>query len=104
MFKIAQRAQLMTESATLKMAQLARQMTAQGHDVINLSLGEPDFDTPEHIKQAAIQAIRDGYTKYTPVAGTLELRQAISKNLKRQPTPLQSGRNNRFKWRKTMLC
>lgn len=83
MFKIAQRAQLMTESATLKMAQLARQMTAQGHDVINLSLGEPDFDTPEHIKQAAIQAIRDGYTKYTPVAGTLELRQAISKKFKK---------------------
>ncbi|MEI2695323.1 MAG: pyridoxal phosphate-dependent aminotransferase [Saprospiraceae bacterium] len=73
----------MTESATLKMAQLARQMTAQGHDVINLSLGEPDFDTPEHIKQAAIQAIRDGYTKYTPVAGTLELRQAISKKFKK---------------------
>lgn len=83
MFKIAQRAQLMTESATLKMAQLARQMTAQGHDVINLSLGEPDFDTPDHIKQAAIQAIRDGYTKYTPVAGTLELRQAISKKFKK---------------------
>lgn len=83
MFKIAQRAQLMTESATLKMAQLARQMTAQGHDVINLSLGEPDFDTPEHIKEAAIQAIRDGYTKYTPVAGTLELRQAISKKFKK---------------------
>lgn len=83
MFKIAQRAQLMTESATLKMAQLARQMTTQGHDVINLSLGEPDFDTPEHIKLAAIQAIRDGYTKYTPVAGTLELRQAISKKFKK---------------------
>ncbi|MFZ1298603.1 MAG: aminotransferase class I/II-fold pyridoxal phosphate-dependent enzyme, partial [Saprospiraceae bacterium] len=73
----------MTESATLKMAQLARQMTAQGHDVINLSLGEPDFDTPDHIKQAAIQAIRDGYTKYTPVAGTQELRQAISKKFKK---------------------
>ncbi len=78
MFKIAQRAQLMTESATLKMAQMARLMTMEGHDVINLSLGEPDFDTPEHIKTAAIKSLQEGNTKYTPVAGTLELRQAIS--------------------------
>ncbi|MGB3083889.1 MAG: pyridoxal phosphate-dependent aminotransferase, partial [Saprospiraceae bacterium] len=83
MFKIAQRAQLMTESATLKMAQMARQMKNQGHDVINLSLGEPDFDTPEHIKNAAIKSIQDGNTKYTPVAGTLELRQAISRKFER---------------------
>ena len=68
----------MTESATLKMAQMARLMTMEGHDVINLSLGEPDFDTPEHIKASAIKSLQDGNTKYTPVAGTLELRQAIS--------------------------
>lgn len=78
MFKIAQRAQHMTESATLKMAQKARLMTMEGHDVINLSLGEPDFDTPEHIKSAAIKSLQEGNTKYTPVAGTLELRKAIS--------------------------
>ncbi len=73
----------MTESATIKMAQLARELQAQGHEVISLSLGEPDFDTPEHIKQAANQALADGYTKYTPVPGLLELRQAIAKKLQR---------------------
>ncbi len=78
MFRLSDRAQRMTESATLKMAQLARQLAADGHDVINLSLGEPDFDTPEHIKLSAIQSIQEGNTKYTPVAGTLELRTAIS--------------------------
>jgi aspartate aminotransferase len=83
MFKIAKRAQLMTESATLKMAQMARQMTSEGHDVINLSLGEPDFDTPMHIKNAAINSIESGNTKYTPVAGTLELRQSISRKFLR---------------------
>ncbi len=65
------------ESATLKMARLARELKAEGKDVISLSLGEPDFDTPNHIKDAAIQALRDGYTKYTPVSGLPELVQAI---------------------------
>ncbi len=83
MLKIADRIQSMSESATLRMAQMARQMAAEGHEVINLSLGEPDFDTPNHIKEAAIEALRLGYTKYTPVAGTLALRQAISRKLAR---------------------
>lgn len=73
----------MAESATIKMAQVAREMKAQGHDVISLSLGEPDFDTPDHIKEAAKQALDDGYTKYTPVPGLLELREAISAKFKR---------------------
>lgn len=73
----------MAESATIKMAQLARELKAQGHQVISLSLGEPDFDTPAHIKQAANQALADGYTKYTPVPGLLELREAIAAKLKR---------------------
>ncbi|NJC25024.1 pyridoxal phosphate-dependent aminotransferase [Neolewinella antarctica] len=68
----------MTESATLKMAALGREAKAQGHDVIALSLGEPDFDTPEHIKEAAKVALDEGYTKYTPVPGYPELRQAIA--------------------------
>lgn len=59
------------------MARLARELKAEGKDVISLSLGEPDFDTPDHIKEAAIQALRDGYTKYTPVSGLPELVQAI---------------------------
>lgn len=73
----------MTESATLKMAQLGREVKAQGHDVISLSLGEPDFDTPDHIKEAAKAALDAGKTKYTPVAGTAELREAVSAKFKR---------------------
>lgn len=73
----------MNESATIKMAQMARDLKAQGHDVISLTLGEPDFDTPEHIKEAAKQALDDGYTKYTPVPGLVELRQAIIRKFKR---------------------
>lgn len=71
------------ESATLKMARLARELKAEGKDVISLSLGEPDFDTPNHIKEAAMQALRDGYTKYTPVSGLPELVQAIITKFKR---------------------
>lgn len=73
----------MSESATIKMAQMARDLAAQGHDVISLSLGEPDFDTPQHIKDAAVQALADGYTKYTPVPGLVELRKAIVTKFKR---------------------
>lgn len=80
---LSQRILQMAESATLKMAQLARNLAAEGHDVISLSLGEPDFDTPQHIKDAAIQALNDGYTKYTPVAGLVELREAIVTKFKR---------------------
>jgi aspartate aminotransferase len=71
------------ESSTLKMAQMARNLKAKGYDVINLSLGEPDFDTPQHIKDAATAALNAGITKYTPVAGLLELRQAIVEKFKR---------------------
>lgn len=73
----------MEESATIKMAQMARDLAAQGHDVISLSLGEPDFDTPEHIKEAAKKALDEGFTKYTPVPGLVELRKAIIKKFKR---------------------
>lgn len=62
---------------------MARELRAQGHDVISLSLGEPDFDTPDHIKDAAYEALKDGYTKYTPVAGLPELNKAISEKFKR---------------------
>jgi aspartate aminotransferase len=81
---LSERVLNMEESATLKMAQLARDIAAQGHNVISLSLGEPDFDTPDHIKEAAMQALRDGYTKYTPVPGLMELRKAISKKFKEE--------------------
>lgn len=74
----------LTESQTLAMAKKSRELAATGIDVINLSLGEPDFDTPEHIKFAAKTAIDDGFTHYPPVAGYLEVRKAICEKLKRE--------------------
>ena len=71
------------EPETLKMAKMGRELRSQGIDVIDMSLGEPDFDTPLHIKQAAIQAINDNWTHYTPVAGFLDLREAVCHKLKR---------------------
>jgi aspartate aminotransferase len=71
------------EPETLKMAKLGRELRAQGIDVIDLSLGEPDFDTPQHIKDAAIKAINDNFSHYTPVAGYLDLREAVCTKLKR---------------------
>jgi aspartate aminotransferase len=71
------------EPETLKMAKLGRELRAKGVDVIDLSLGEPDFDTPDHIKDAAIKAIHDNYTHYTPVPGFLDLREAICHKFKR---------------------
>lgn len=71
------------EPETIKMAKLGRELRAQGHDVIDLSLGEPDFNTPEHIKESAIQAVRDNYSHYTPVAGYPDLRNAICQKFKR---------------------
>lgn len=65
------------ESLTIGMAKKARELKSQGKDVISLSLGEPDFDTPQHIKDAAVQAIDSGKTKYTPVGGIPELKSAI---------------------------
>lgn len=71
------------EPETLKMAKMGRELRAKGIDVIDLSLGEPDFDTPNHIKEAAIKAIHDNWTHYTPVSGFLDLREAVCKKLKR---------------------
>ncbi len=70
-------------SQTLSMAAKATELKAQGVDIISLSLGEPDFKTPDFIKKAAIQAIEDGYNSYTPVDGYLELREAVSRKFKR---------------------
>ena len=71
-------------SATIAVTQMARELKAQGKDVISLSVGEPDFDTPQNIKDAAIAAIARGETKYTPVAGIPELRKAIADKFKRE--------------------
>ena len=71
------------EPETLKMAKLGRELRAKGIDVIDLSLGEPDFDTPQHIKEAAIKAINDNWSHYTPVPGYLDVREAVCAKLKR---------------------
>lgn len=78
MQELAKRIANLNESATIKMAQMTRELKSQGRDIIDLSLGEPDFETPEHIKAAAKKAIDDGFTHYTPVAGYLDVRQAIA--------------------------
>lgn len=71
------------EPETLKMARLGREMRAKGIDVIDLSLGEPDFDTPQHIKDAAVKAIHDNWSHYTPVSGFLDLKEAVCHKFKR---------------------
>jgi len=70
-------------SQTLAITARARELREQGQDIIGLGAGEPDFDTPDHIKEAAIQAIRDGFTKYTAVDGTPSLKQAVIDKFKR---------------------
>ena len=80
---LSDRVKNMTESATLAMTQKARDLRAQGHDVISLSIGEPDFDTPDHIKEAAKDALDNGWTKYTPVPGLNLLKESIVTKFKR---------------------
>ena len=78
MTKVSDRINRLTESATLAMARMSRELKGKGKDVIALSLGEPDFDTPDFVKQAAKKAIDNNFSHYTPVPGLMELRQAIS--------------------------
>lgn len=80
---LSDRINLLEESETLAMTRRSRELSAQGFNVINLSIGEPDFDTPDHVKEAAKEAIDQNYSHYTPVAGYPELRQAIANKLKR---------------------
>jgi aspartate aminotransferase len=81
--QLSSRLQKFNEPETLKMAKLGRELRAKGIDVIDLSLGEPDFDTPDHVKQAGKKAIDDNYSHYTPVAGYADLREAVCAKLKR---------------------
>lgn len=80
---IAQRLQRISPSQTIAISSKARALKAAGKDVISLSAGEPDFDTPDHIKEAAVRAIRAGETKYTDVAGTPALRRAVAEKFRR---------------------
>ncbi len=79
---LAERVQRVKPSPTLAMDAKAKEMKARGEDIVNFGVGEPDFDTPDNIKEAAIKALREGFTKYTPVGGILSLKDAIIEKLK----------------------
>ena len=81
--KLSKNLENIPPSATVTMTQMARDLKEQGNDVVSLSAGEPDFDTPDHIKNAAIDAINRGETKYTAVDGIDELKEAIIKKFKK---------------------
>jgi aspartate aminotransferase len=83
MMQLSSLLQRFNEPETLKMAKLGRELRAKGIDVIDLSLGEPDFDTPQHIKDAAVKAIHDNWSHYTPVSGFPDLKEAICSKFKR---------------------
>src|SRR5947207_12367075 len=83
-YKISQRASSLAPSLTLAIDSKAKAMKAEGQDVVGFGAGEPDFDTPQHIKEAAIKALNEGFTKYTPSSGIPELRQAIADKFKRE--------------------
>jgi aspartate aminotransferase len=82
--KVSQRAKAVAPSATLAVTNRAKELKAQGIDVVGFGAGEPDFDTPDYIKDAAIKALKEGKTKYTPAAGIPELRAAIAKKLQNE--------------------
>jgi aspartate aminotransferase len=81
---LSARASSADEGAIIRMSQRTRELRVKGHDIVALTLGEPDFDTPKHIRNAAAEAIELGHTHYAPVAGVLELKDAISRKLKRE--------------------
>jgi aspartate aminotransferase len=83
-YKISKRAASLAPSLTLAIDSKAKQMKAEGQDVVGFGAGEPDFDTPQHIKDAAIKALNEGFTKYTPSSGIPELRQALADKFKRE--------------------
>ncbi len=84
MNNLSQRVNQLEESATIAMARLSRELQEQGHDIISLSLGEPDFTTPEDICEAAREAIAEGFTHYPPISGFPDLRKAIAQKFKRE--------------------
>ena len=84
MNRISSRLQALSPSATLAMSQKSAELKAQGVDVINMSVGEPDFNTPEFVKEAAKRAIDDNYSHYSPVPGYMSLRQAVSRKMSRE--------------------
>ena len=95
MEKLSDRLNRLSYSQTFVMSNKAREMRARGIDVISLTLGEPDFDVPENIKEAAHQAIKENYSHYSPVPGFPELREAVSHKLKR---------DNNLNYKPSQIC
>ena len=81
---LSDRLNRLSPSATLAMSQRSSELKAQGVDIINMSVGEPDFNTPDHIKEAAIKAVQDNWTRYSPVPGYPDLKKAIAAKLKNE--------------------
>lgn len=81
--ELSKRAKEIKPSSTLAISAKAAQLKSEGLDIVGFGVGEPDFDTPEHIREAAIQAINEGFTRYTPAAGIVELRKAVCEKLKK---------------------
>ena len=84
MVHLSNRLNRLAPSATLAMSQKSSEMKAQGIDVINMSVGEPDFNTPDHIKEAAKKAVDENWSRYSPVPGYPDLRKAVVEKLKRE--------------------
>ena len=80
--ELSRRAERIKPSSTLAISAKASELKSQGFDIVSFGVGEPDFETPEHIKEAGIKAIKDGFTRYTPASGITELRKAVAKKLK----------------------
>ena len=110
MEQLSARLNALSPSATLAMSQKSQELKAQGLDVINLSVGEPDFNTPDHIKEAAKRAIDENYSFYTAVPGYMSLRQAVSDKLKREndldfaPTQIVVGNGAKQAVCNALLC
>ena len=103
-YRISQRAASLSPSLTLAIDAKAKQMKAEGQDVVGFGAGEPDFDTPQHIKDAAAKALAAGFTKYTPSSGIPELRQAIADKFKRENgLDLQAVAGHRLLRRQALL-
>ena len=82
--KVSKRAQAIPPSATLAVSSRARELKDQGQDIVTFGAGEPDFDTPDYIKEAATEALKAGQTKYTAAVGIIELRKAIAEKLQKE--------------------
>ncbi len=103
MNQLSDRLNSLSPSATLAMSQKSSELKAQGVDVINLSVGEPDFNTPDHIKEAAKKAIDDNFSRYSPVPGYPALRNAIVEKLKNENgLGIYRSTNQLCKWCKTI--